>query len=126
VHRPYFPALSLFPAARATPGDIQRRILCANPRANPLQRVREDFGTMRFDETFSSKDSFAGVYTVDDSGAHSPSNNPFTVVDIFLREQVASLNETHIFSPSLLNRATFGFSRGGLYFNSGTTVNLPS
>jgi Carboxypeptidase regulatory-like domain len=93
---------------------------------NPVQRVREDFGTARFDETFSSKDSFAAVYTADDSTAHSPSNNPFTVDDIFLREQVASLSETHIFSPSGLNRATFGFSRGGFYFNSGTTVDLPS
>src|SRR4029077_9269596 len=88
--------------------------------------VREDFGTARFDETFSSKDSFAAVYTADDSTAHSPSNNPFTVDDIFLREQVASLAETHIFSASVLNRATFGFSRGGFYFNSGTTVDLPS
>ncbi len=93
---------------------------------NPVQHVREDFGTVRFDDTFTSKDSFAAVYTVDDSAAHSPSNNPFTLDDIFLREQVASLSETHIFSPSVLNRATFGFSRGGFYFNSGTTVDLPS
>jgi hypothetical protein len=94
--------------------------------SNPLQRVREDFGTVRFDETLSSTDSLAGVYTADDSAAHSPSSNPFTVVDISLREQVVSLSETHLFSSSLLNRATFGFSRGGFYFNSGTTVNLPA
>ena len=93
---------------------------------NPVQHVREDFGTARFDEALSSKDSFAAVYTADDSTAHSPSNNPFTLDDIFLREQVASLSETHIFSASVLNRATFGFSRGGFYFNSGTTVDLPS
>jgi hypothetical protein len=93
---------------------------------NPVQHVREDFGTARFDETLSNKDSLAAVYTVDDSTAHSPSNNPFTVDDIFLREQVVSLSETHIFSPRVLNRATFGFSRGGFYFNSGTTVDLPS
>ena len=48
-------------------------------------------------------------------------------MDIFLREQVASLNETHVFSPSLLNRVTFGYSRGGFYFNSGTPgISLPS
>ena len=94
--------------------------------SNPLQRVREDFGTARFDETLSSRDTLAAVYTADDSTAHSPGNNPFTVVDIFLREQVASLSETHIFSPSVLNRSTFGFSRGGFFFNSGTTVDLPS
>ena len=93
---------------------------------NPVQGIREDFGTVRFDQVFSGHDSFAGVYTADDSEAHSPANNPFTMADIFLREQVVSLSETHIFSPSLLNKATFGFSRGAFYFNTGTTVDLPS
>jgi hypothetical protein len=93
--------------------------------SNPPQNIREDFGTSRYDQTFSNADSFAGVYTVDDSEAHSPTNNPFTLVDISLREQVASLSETHIFSSNLLNKATFGYSRGAFYFNSGTTTNLP-
>jgi hypothetical protein len=89
--------------------------------SSPLQGIREDFGTARFDQIFSEKDSFAGVYTVDDSQSHSPTNNPFSVVDLTLREQVASLSETHVFSPAVLNKATFGFSRGGFYFNSGVT-----
>jgi hypothetical protein len=94
--------------------------------SNPNQRIREDFGTTRLDQIFTERDSLAAVYTADDSEAHSPTNNPFTLVDIFLREQVVSLSETHIFSASLLNKSTFGFSRGAFYFNSGTTVNLPS
>ena len=93
--------------------------------SNPVQKIREDFGTARLDQTFTDKDSLAGVYTIDDSHAHSPTNNPFTLVDVFLREQVASLSETHVFSPSLLNEATFGFSCGAFYLNSGTTVDLP-
>jgi hypothetical protein len=93
--------------------------------SNPLQTIREDFGTARLDQIFTDKDSLAAVYTADDGEAHSPTTNPFTLVDIFLREQVASLSETHVFSPTLLNTATFGFSRGRFYFNSGTTVNLP-
>ena len=92
---------------------------------NPVQHIREDFGTVRFDQTFSDKDSFASIYTFDDSVGHTPTTNPITSVNVFLREQVASLSETHIFSPSLINRATFGFSRGAFYFNSGTTVPLP-
>ena len=94
--------------------------------SNPLQRIREDFGTARLDQIFRDKDSLAAVYTIDDSNANSPTNNPFTLVDVFLREQVASISETHIFSPSLLNKATFGFSRGAFFFNSGTTPSLPS
>src|ERR1700732_4874162 len=93
--------------------------------SNPLQRIREDFGTARLDQTFTDKDLLAGVYNADDSADHSPANNPLSLVDIFLREQVISLSETHIFSPSLLNKPTFGFSRGRFYFNGGTTVNLP-
>ena len=92
---------------------------------NPVQRIREDFGTARFDQIFPDRDSFAGVYTADDSEGHSPTNNPYTLSDISLREQVVSLSEVHSFSPRLLNRATFGFSRGAFYFNSRTTVNLP-
>jgi hypothetical protein len=87
--------------------------------SNPLQHIREDFGTARLDQIISDKDSFAGIYTVDDSGSNSPTTNPFSITDVFLREQVASVNETHVFSPSVLNKATFGFSRGGFYFNSG-------
>lgn len=92
--------------------------------SNPLQHIREDFGTLRFDQNISNQDSFSGVYTIDDSKAHSPTSNPFTFADVFLREQVISLSETHIFSPTLINRATFGFSRGAFFFDSGTTTNL--
>lgn len=93
--------------------------------SNPLQHIREDFGTARFDQVLSADDTFAAVYTVDDSEAHSPTSNPISFVNVLLREQVVSLSETHVFSPNLVNRATFGFSRGGFYFNSGTTVDLP-
>ena len=89
--------------------------------SSPQQHIREDFGTARIDQIFSDKDSLAGVYTVDDSQSHSPTTNPYSTVDVFLREQVASLNETHIFSPNVLNKTTIGFSRGAFHFNSGVT-----
>ena len=91
--------------------------------SNPVQRIREDFGTARLDQTFSQTDSLAVVYTVDDSEGHSPTTNPFTVINIRTSEHVVSLNQTHIFSPNLINRATLGFSRGGFFFDSGVTVN---
>ncbi|HEY2120198.1 MAG TPA: carboxypeptidase-like regulatory domain-containing protein [Candidatus Acidoferrum sp.] len=122
------PLLALWPVANGaeilTSTGVPSGI--AEAFSNPDQRIREDFGTTRLDQIFTERDSLAAVYTADDSEAHSPTNNPYTLVDIFLREQVVSLSETHIFSPSLLNKATFGFSRGAFYFNSGTTVNLPS
>jgi Carboxypeptidase regulatory-like domain len=93
--------------------------------SSPIQNIREDFGTTRIDQIFSNKDSVAGVYTIDDSQAHSPTTNPISHDDITLRGQVASISETHVFSANLLNKAIFGFSRGAFYFNSGTTVDLP-
>ena len=94
--------------------------------SNPLQNIREDFGTARFDQIFSNRDSFTGVFTADDSAAHTPTSNPFTFADVTLRAQVASLSETHIFSSNLLNKATFGFSRAAFFFDSNTIVSLPA
>ena len=120
------PLLALWPVANGpellnadgTPSGI------AEAFSNPVQHVREDFGTARLDQNFSQNDSLAAIYTVDDSAAHSPTNNPFTFVDVTLREHVVSLSETHILSPRLINKATFGFSRGNFYFNSGTIPQL--
>jgi hypothetical protein len=121
------PLLALWPVANGpeiltstgTPSGI------AEAFSNPLQHIREDFGTARVDQVFSADDTLAAVYTSDDSEAHSPTSNPVSFVNISLREQVISVSETHVFSPSVVNSATFGFSRGAFYFNSGTTVALP-
>lgn len=121
------PLLALWPAPNGPELLTSTKVAggIAEAFTNPVQHIREDFGTVRFDQNVSNADSFAAVYTVDDSDAHSPTSNPISFANIFLREQVASLSETHIFSPQVVNRATFGFSRGAFYFNSGTTVHLP-
>ena len=93
--------------------------------SNPVQNLREDFGTARFDQVFSERDSFSSVYTMDDSYAHTPTTNPYTFDIVTLRAQVASLSETHVFSPNLVNKATFGYSRGAFFFDSNTTVPVP-
>ncbi len=93
--------------------------------SNPIQHIREDFGTARIDQNFSTNDTLSAVYTADDSDAHSPTSNPISFITARLREQVVSLTETHIFSPNVVNRATLGFSRGAFFFDSGTTVDLP-
>jgi hypothetical protein len=93
--------------------------------SHPLQAIREDFGTTRFDYNISQKDTLFGVYTVDDSFANTPSANPLSSVIEGLREQVASVQEQHVFSPSVLNTARIGFSRGSYYFTGQVPVNLP-
>lgn len=92
---------------------------------NPKQAIREDFGTTRLDQTFSDKDSLAAVYTIDDSSAHTPSVNPLSLVDLTVRNQVASTSETHIFSPQVLNKFTAGFSRAAYFFTGTSLVDVP-
>jgi hypothetical protein len=93
--------------------------------SHPLQTIREDFGTTRLDYNIAQNDTLFGVYTVDDSFANTPSANPLSSVLEGLREQVASLQEQHVFSPSMLNTARVGFSRGSYFFTGETPVDLP-
>ena len=91
---------------------------------NPKQAIREDFGTTRLDQTFSDKDSLAAVYTIDDSVADTPSVNPLSLVNLTLRSQVASLSETHIFTPNVINKLTLGFSRAAYFFTGSAPVDV--
>ncbi|MGI9075080.1 MAG: carboxypeptidase regulatory-like domain-containing protein [Bryobacteraceae bacterium] len=93
--------------------------------SNPLQTIREDFGTTRLDHTLSDRDSLFAVYTVDDSADSTPSANPLSTVVETSREQVASVQEQHVFSPSVLNTSRFGYSRASYFFTGEAAVNLP-
>ncbi len=84
--------------------------------SHPPQHIREDFGTARFDDNLSGKDLLFAVYTVDDSAANTPSQNPLSLIEESLREQVASIQEQHVFNPTLLNTARFGYSRASYFF----------
>ncbi len=87
--------------------------------SHPLQTIREDFGNVRLDQTFSQKDNFSGVYTVDDGVSLTPDfRNPLQQTLSDLRAQVLSLQETHVFSPSRVNIARLGFSRAHWILNS--------
>ena len=93
--------------------------------SHPKQHIREDFGTARFDDNLGNKDLFFAAYTVDDSSATTPSQNPLSWIDLSLREQVVSAQEQHVFSPSLLNTARIGFSRASFFFTGSTPVDVP-
>jgi len=120
------PLLNLWPessieACSPTPCGIAEYL------SSPLQTVREDFGTIRVDHNFSDKDTFTGVYTIDDGGdVTATPANPYSTDILNLREQVLSLEETHIFTPNLLNTARFGYSRAGYFFTGEPTPGTPA
>ncbi len=95
--------------------------------SSPLQTIREDFGTLRLDHIFSEKDSLAAIYTADDGGDLTATPlDPYSSDIVALRAQVLSIEGTHVFSPSLLNAARFGFSRAGYFFTGEPTPGTPA
>ena len=118
------PLLNLWPTP--TPSDPDFNGI-AEVSSSPLQTIREYFGTARFDHTFSAKDNFSAVYTIDDGSDFTPTTiNPYSTDILNMREQVLSLDETHVFSPTLLNTARFGFSRAGYFFTGEPTPDTPA
>ena len=82
---------------------------------------------MRIDHKFSDKNYLNVVYTIDDSSDFTPTNFNSYATDVdTLREQVLSLDETHIFSPTLLNNARVGYSRAGWFFTGEPTPGTPA
>jgi hypothetical protein len=127
------PLLNLWPVAPAGAPDAGAGTVNGVPVgiatvfSSPLQTIREDFGTVRIDHIFSPKDSLAAIYTIDDGGDVTATPvNPFGSDILNLREQVLSLDETHIFSPALLNTARFGYSRAGYFFTGEPTPGTPA
>ena len=118
------PLLNLWPIAPAGAPDFNG---IAQVFSSPLQTIREDFGTARVDHIFSSRDVLSGIYTIDDGGDVTATiADPYSTDIMNLREQVASLQWTHTFSPNLINVARFGYSRAGYFFTGEPTPGTPA
>jgi hypothetical protein len=118
------PLLALWPDASANAPDFGGISEAFN---HPLQTIRDDFGTARLDRAFSSGDTLIGVYTIDDSADVTPTSSNLYSTDLeSLREQVLSLEDTHVFSPRLLNTARMGYSRAGYFFTGEPSPGTPA
>ena len=91
---------------------------------NPRQRIHEDFATVRADYSLSDRDSFSAAYTIDDGTSLIPLADPLFGSALAIRAQVGSLQNTHIFSPSILNTARVGFSRAAFNYDSSPLGNF--
>ena len=104
------------PGSSSTPTAFSPASASPTSATAQQQHIREDFGTARFDANLTANDLLFAVYTADDSTAHTPTQNPLSLIDEALREQVASVQEQHVFGPRLLNTARVGFSRASFFF----------
>ena len=118
------PLFSLWPTQSANAPDFGGIAEAFN---SPLQTIRDDFGTARLDRVFSSSDTLSGVYTIDDSADVTPTSSNLYSTDLEnLREQVLSVEETHIFSPTLLNTARVGYSRAAYFYTGEPSPGTPA
>jgi len=92
---------------------------------SPRQSIREDFGTLRTDYNLRDRDSLSAAYTVDDGNSLVPLADPLFASTTTLRMQVASFEETHIFSPQVLNTFRAGFSRAAFNLASSPLASFP-
>jgi len=92
---------------------------------NPKNPVDEDFVTVRSDYHLREHDTLSVSYTRDDGNSVIPLGDPLFASALALRNQVASLEETHVVSPRLLNTFRAGFSRSGFNYDSFSTLTFP-
>jgi len=93
---------------------------------NPKQSIREDFGTFKADYQIRDRDALSAAYTIDDGNNLTPLANPLFGSYLTLRSQVASVQETHVFSPQTLNISRIGFSRAGFNYDSFPFASFPA
>jgi hypothetical protein len=75
------------------------------------QVTNEDFVTGRIDHKLSESDSLFGTYVFDRGETTSPDTYNFKNIGTKSRRHTFALEESHTFSPALVNVARFGFNR---------------
>jgi hypothetical protein len=84
--------------------------------------LREDTGSVRLDYNISDKDRLMFRYNINDSLTNQTLGlNEGQVSPQMLRTQLGKIEETHTFSPTLLNQFSVGYNR----FYSDTNSNTP-
>jgi len=71
----------------------------------------QDYFVIKIDHQISDSDSFFARYTLDDSNKSDLTETYIYGIASEQRNQYTTIEETHIFSPSLLNEFRFGFNR---------------
>jgi outer membrane receptor protein involved in Fe transport len=92
----------------------------------PTQVIKENYETVRLDHKFSDKDSLFATYLYDDTPLNTTDGFGFNTILSSTARHVAALEETHIFSPALVNSARLGFNRNAVINYSAIGTNNPA
>lgn len=107
VNPTVIPFLNLFPLPNGRDfGDGTGQLIA--PYSQPTD---EDFVVGRADYNLSASDSWFGRYTFDNGRQTPATNYNFITANNTNRNQFVTLQEMHIFSPTLLNTVRFGLNR---------------
>jgi hypothetical protein len=91
-----------------------------------IQPTHENYGQVRIDQNFSASDSFFARYTHDDADKIGNQAYPQVVTNFHSASQLATLGETYILSPVLLNTARLSFSRTVYANTTGVVPGYPA
>jgi hypothetical protein len=91
-----------------------------------VQKVPENFYTFRVDHRFSANDSLGGTYLFDNTYFDQPDAFNNDILHSQTRRQTVVLQESHTFSPSVLNAARVGYSRTHVVNVNPTTAVNPA
>ncbi len=92
----------------------------------PKQSINEYFSTIRTDYNISDRDTLSAMSTLDTGNSLIPGADPLFAGATDLSMYVGSLQETHIFSPNILNTFRAGFSRAEYDLNSALLATFPA
>ncbi len=92
--------------------------------------VQTDQGTADIAHTFSQADTLHGFYAIQQDKRTEPNLQGNTITGFgdnrAARRQILTINETHVFSPKLVNEARVGFNRIAIAFNPNFTTSATS
>jgi hypothetical protein len=100
------PYLNLYPLPNGViKGDIGTYTFATQNTTN------EDFFTTRVDHHFSDSDTVHGTFLFDNGDTQGPDAFNDVLLGTLSRRKTANLEESHIFSPAVINFARIGFNR---------------
>src|SRR5258707_10879660 len=105
--QPYLAFWPVAPAGATTSADGNTQTFSTNGLLN----LKENYATSRVDHHISQNDTLSGSWMYDRGPYTQPDALGNVTSSLFSSREMVGLEENHVFSPTLVNTARFGYSR---------------